>query len=84
MLRRRGVRAAIPQPSDQICPRLRQGRAGDRPLAFDAEVRKQRNAVERCTNRLKHWRGLAMRTDELAIAHQAALGLAAILMWTRS
>ncbi len=79
MLRRRGVRAAIPQPSDQICHRLR-----DRPLAFDAEVRKQRNAVERCTNRLKHWRGLAMRTDKLAIAHQGALGLAAILMWTRS
>lgn len=43
---------------------------------------KQRNAVERCINRLKQWRGLAMRTDKLAIAYQAALHLAAILIWT--
>ncbi|MFF7041137.1 hypothetical protein ACIP4T_07545 [Streptomyces massasporeus] len=41
----------------------------------------QRNAVERCINRFKQWRGLAMRTDKLAIAYQAALRLAAILVW---
>ncbi|MET9880885.1 hypothetical protein ABZZ36_40740, partial [Actinacidiphila glaucinigra] len=29
------------------------------------------------------WRGLAMRTDKLAIAYQAALHLATIFMWTR-
>lgn len=28
---------------------------------------------ERCINRLKQWRGLAMRCDKLAIACQAAL-----------
>ncbi|MFL9680555.1 IS5 family transposase [Streptomyces sp. KL110A] len=82
-LRRRGIRAVIPQPADQIGHRLRRGRAGGRPPGFDAEAYKQRNAVERCINRLKQWRGLAMRTDKLAIAYQAALHLAAILMWTR-
>ncbi|MFJ4961264.1 hypothetical protein ACIP6P_02190 [Streptomyces sp. NPDC088729] len=33
--------------------------------------------------RLKQWRGLAMRTDKLAIACQAALHLAAILIRAR-
>ncbi|MGP3968493.1 IS5 family transposase [Streptomyces sp. 6N223] len=80
--RRRGIRAVIPQPSDQVGHRLRRGRDGGRPPAFDAEAYKQRNAVEWCINRLKQWRGLAMRTDKLAIAYQAALHLAAILIWT--
>ncbi|WSK39898.1 hypothetical protein OG761_17075 [Streptomyces tubercidicus] len=44
---------------------------------------KQRNTIERCINRLKQWRGLAMRTDKLALAYQAALHLAAILIRTR-
>ncbi|MGY5124333.1 IS5 family transposase [Streptomyces nigrescens] len=82
-LRRRGIRSVIPQPTDQISHRRRRGRLGSRPPAFDAEAYKQRNTVERCINRLKQWRGLAMRTDKLAIAYQAALHLAAILIWTR-
>ncbi|CAM5615202.1 Transposase OS=Streptomyces glaucescens OX=1907 GN=SGLAU_32245 PE=4 SV=1 [Streptomyces glaucescens] len=75
-LRRRGIRAVIPQPSDQIGHRLRRGRLGGRPPGFDSEAYKQRNTVERCINRLKQWRGLATRTDKLAIAYQAALHLA--------
>lgn len=82
-LRQRGIRAVIPQPSDQVGHRLRRGRAGGRPPAFNTEAYKQRNAVERCINRLKQWRGLAMRTDKLAIAYQAALHLASILIWAR-
>ncbi|MFE2231709.1 transposase [Streptomyces sp. NPDC059442] len=81
-LRRRGIRAVVPQPSDQIGHRPRRGRDGGCPPAFDAAAYKQRNAVERCINRLKQWRGLAMRKDKLAIANQAALHLAAILIWT--
>ncbi|SDP41770.1 Transposase DDE domain-containing protein [Streptomyces sp. cf386] len=72
-LRHRGIRAVIPQPSDQIGHRQRQGRRGGRPSGFDAEAYKQRNTVERCINRLGQWRGLATRTDKLAIACQAAL-----------
>ncbi|MFE1028278.1 IS5 family transposase [Streptomyces sp. NPDC058818] len=83
-LRRRGIRAVIPQPADQVGHRLRRGRAGGRPPGFDAEAYKQRNTVERCINRLKQWRGLAMRTDKLALAYEAALHLAAILIWSRS
>ncbi|MEV0237016.1 IS5 family transposase [Nonomuraea sp. NPDC050786] len=82
-LRRRGIRAVIPQRIDQVGNRLRRGRAGDRPPGFDAEAYKQRNTVERCINRLEQWRGLAMRTDKLAIAYQAALHVAAILIWAR-
>ncbi|WP_375372473.1 IS5 family transposase [Streptomyces sp. CAI-85] len=82
-LRRRGIRAVIPQPADQIGHRLRRGRAGGRPPGFDAETYKERNAVERCIARIKQWRGLAMRTDKLAVAYQAALHLAAILIWAR-
>lgn len=82
-LRRRGIRAVIPQPSDQIGNRLRRGRQGGRPPGFDREAYKQRNTVERCINRLKQWRGLAARCDKLAIAYQAALHLAGILIWTR-
>lgn len=80
---RRGIRAVIPQPSGQIGHRLRRGRAGGRPPSFDADAYRQRNSVERCINRLKQWRGLAMRTDKLAIAYEGALHLSAILIWTR-
>ncbi|MFI8883762.1 IS5 family transposase [Streptomyces sp. NPDC053813] len=82
-LRRRGIRAVIPQPADQVGHRLRRGRSGGRPPAFDPEAYKQRNAVERCIGRLKQWRGLAIRTDKLALAYQAALHLVAILIWAR-
>lgn len=82
-LRRRGIHAVIPQPSDQIGRRLRRGRQGGRPPGFDREAYKQRNTVERCINRLKQWRGLAMRCDKLAIAYQAALHLASILIWAQ-
>ncbi|MFB7214073.1 transposase [Streptomyces sp. NPDC056255] len=55
-----------------------------RPVTVGAEAYKQRNAVERCISRLKQWRGLAMRTDKLAIAYQAALYVAALLIWARA
>ncbi|MFH9244094.1 transposase [Streptomyces lydicus] len=37
-LRRRGIRAVIPQPADQAANRKRLGRRGGRPSAFDREA----------------------------------------------
>lgn len=82
-LRRHGIRATIPQPSDQQAHRRRRGSHGGRPPAFDHTAYRQRNVAERCINRLKQWRGLAMRTDKPAVHYQAALTLAGILLWTK-
>ncbi|MFH8738489.1 IS5 family transposase [Streptomyces sp. NPDC017964] len=80
-LRRRGIRAVIPQPSDQIANRKRRGRHGGRPPGFDKAAYRQRNTVERCFNKLKQWRGLATRYDKTATMYQAGLHLAGILIW---
>ncbi len=47
-LRRRGIRAVIPDRADQQANRRRHGQAGGRPPSFDRETYKQRNTVERC------------------------------------
>lgn len=80
-LRRRGIVAVIPQPSDQIAHRQRRGAHGGRPPAFDAEDYKGRNVVERNFNSVKQWRGLATRYDKLAIVYRAAAVLRAITLW---
>ncbi|WP_443031777.1 IS5 family transposase [Streptomyces sp. 3211] len=81
-LRKRKIRAVIPQPADQIANRKRLGNKGGRPPAFDKAAYKQRNTVERCINKLKQWRGLATRYDKTATVYRAALHLAAIHIWT--
>ncbi|MQY06803.1 hypothetical protein ACRB68_48990 [Actinomadura sp. RB68] len=72
-LRRRGIGATIPQRADQVAGRVRRGSRGGRPPAFDAEIYKRRNVVERCFDQLKHWRGIATRYDKTAESYQAAL-----------
>jgi transposase len=69
------VRSSHSRPTKSATA-LRRGRLGGRPPGFDSQAYKQRNTVERCINRLKQWRGLATRTDKLAITYQAALHLA--------
>ncbi|MCX4804764.1 IS5 family transposase [Streptomyces sp. NBC_01214] len=80
-LRRRGITHTIPERSDQVRNRARRGSRGGRPPAFDKQVYKHRNVVERCFNRLKQWRGIATRYDKTAQAYQAAVTLASLLMW---
>ncbi|MEU6040833.1 transposase [Actinomadura sp. NPDC047616] len=80
-LRERGIGATIPERADQIRNRLRKGRRAGRPPAFEAQVYRQRNVVERCFNRLKQWRGIATRYCKTARSYQAAVTLAALLMW---
>ncbi|MEU8525878.1 IS5 family transposase [Streptomyces sp. NPDC048629] len=82
LLRRRGIRAVIPQPIDQVAKRKRRGRSGGRPPAFDREAYKQRNTVERCINKLKQWRGLTTHYDKTATIYLAGLHLAAIFIWS--
>ncbi|MFD4661856.1 hypothetical protein [Streptomyces halstedii] len=49
--------------------------------ACDREAYKQRNVVERCSNRLKRWRGTATRYDKTAHSREAAVTLASLPMW---
>ncbi|GAA3043576.1 hypothetical protein GCM10017562_75840 [Streptomyces roseofulvus] len=81
-LRRRGIRAVIPQPADQATHRKRRGSWGGRPPAFDRDAYKRRNTVERCINKLKQWRGLATRYEKTATIYLAGLHIAAIFIWS--
>jgi hypothetical protein len=44
-LRRRGIKAVIPEKADQAANRKKRGRDGGRPVAHDAEQYKERNTV---------------------------------------
>ena len=79
----RGIKATIPEKSDQAANRKRKGSAGGRPPAFDSDAYKGRNVVERSFNALKQWRGLATRYDKLAVIYRGGAVLAAILTWLR-
>lgn len=81
-LRRRGIRAVIPERADQQANRRQRGQAGGRPPAFDREAYKQRNTVERCINRLKQWRGIATRYEKTATIYLAGLHIAGIFLWS--
>lgn len=81
--RRHGVMATIPERRDQQANRLRRGSRGGRPPAFDAQVYKHRNIVERCFNRLKQFRAVATRFDKLATRYRAGLELASLILWLR-
>lgn len=83
LLRSKGARAVIPEPSDQIANRKRRGSAGGRPPAFDAETYKNRNVVERSFNDYKQWRGLATRYDKHATTYRGGVTLRAIVIWLR-
>ena len=69
-LRDHSIQAVIPQRSDQR--RYQRGR----PLKFDPNAYRQRNAVERCIGRLKEFRRIATRYDKLAASFMAMIDLA--------
>lgn len=83
-LRQHGIAATIPERDDQIAHRRRKP---GRPIDFGVEQQeryKGRNVVERCFNKLKQWRGIAMRSDKLVRSYPAAVSLAATLIWIKS
>jgi transposase len=60
-LRRRRIKATIPERVDQMAHRKARGSAGGSPPAFAPDLYKLCHVVERCFNRLKQIRGLATR-----------------------
>ncbi|WP_018908170.1 IS5/IS1182 family transposase, partial [Salinispora arenicola] len=80
-LRRRGIGHTIPERADQQANRRRRGSRGGRPPAFDTQLYKRRNVVERCFNRLKQCRSLATRYDKTATSYRATVTIAALLQW---
>ncbi|GAA1539073.1 hypothetical protein GCM10009730_55290 [Streptomyces albidochromogenes] len=81
-LRRCGIRAVVPVLADQRGHRLRRGSRGGRPPAFDREAYKQRSTVERCSNLLKQWRGIATRYEKTATIYLAGPHIAGIFLWS--
>lgn len=82
-MRKRRITFTCPERDDQIALRVAKGSRGGRPPAFDSQVYKRRNVVERCFNRLKQFRGLATRYTKRAAYYQAELTIAAIILWLR-
>ena len=54
-----------------------------RPIAYDFEAYKLRNTVERCFNKLKHFRRIATRFDRRAVNFLSFIHLAAAIIWMR-
>lgn len=69
-LRQRGIRYTIPR-------KVNEHRGG----AFDRQVYRQRNRVERLLNRLKQFRRIATRYEKRAANYAAMLTVAAIVLW---
>lgn len=53
------------------------------PIAYDFEAYKVRNTIERCFNKLKHFRRIATRYDRRAVNFLSFLHIAAAILWMR-
>jgi len=82
-LRRRRIKATIPEPADQIRNRLGRGSTGGRRPAFDPDAYKQRNTVERAFCRLRQHRAVATRYDKRDYVYRGTVDVAAIRIWLR-
>lgn len=80
-LRRLGIGMVCPERKDAKANRLRKGRQGGRPPAFDAEAYRGRNTVERCINRLKDFRCIATRYEKRGRSFLACVLVAMIVVW---
>ena len=70
-LRAIGIEPCIPGRSNRL-----------RPVAYDEELYRKRNHVERMFGRLKDWRRIAMRYDRCAHTFFSAICIAAtVIFW---
>ena len=53
------------------------------PIPHDETIYKARNLVERCFNKLKHFRRFATRYDRTTDHYLAFIHLAAVMLWLR-
>ena len=82
-LRKRRIKAVIPEKVDQAANRKKKGSTGGRPVSHDAELYKDRNSVERLINKLKAWRGIATRYDKTPASYLAGLQLRGAMIWIK-
>lgn len=78
VLRRRGIPHTIPERADH---RARQPHRPGRKLAFYQAAYRRRNVIEPCVNRLKQWRGIAVRYEKRAATYRAMVVIAAVMIW---
>ena len=82
-LRRRRIRATIPERCNQQAHRARRGRSGGRPPNFDPVDYTQRNTVERAINKLKQFRAVATRYNKREYTFAGTVDVASIRIWLR-
>jgi transposase len=82
-LRRRGIKATIPEPADQVGRRRQRGSGGGRPPAFDPAPYQQRNVVERAFSQLRQHRAVATRYDKRDFVWRGTIDVASIRIWLR-
>ena len=70
VIRECGAEPVIPSRRGRICPR-----------AYDRELYKERNLVERLFQKLKHYRRVATRYERLARNYLSILQLVASVIW---
>ena len=64
-------------------PVIPSNRSRKRPIRYDKVLYRERNRIERCINKLKHFRRLATRYDRRAVHFLAFLCLAGCMLWMR-